>query len=318
MDKADEDDCNFWWGVELEAEGSLSKPGENAEETLLTMADLSGSVGSELFEEDGKTVLRAVYLGSRDVSHWLAALDALKKDFPGARVRAHSKIENRPWHTEHMDAFPPIPVGAGLVVAAPWHSRKLDKENESGELAASGRQRLPIYIYPSSAFGTGYHESTQIGLSFVERFIKSGDVVLDVGTGSGILFIAALKLGAARAAACDIDPVAIAEAKRNMEINGLPGSSCELRVGDLWDGAAEADLLMSNILLKTNFRLLGEMSNLLKPFGTAVFSGMTTAERAVFLPALSESGLSLLAELTINDWWGCAARWNASGKRLGV
>ena len=297
METADEDDCNFWWSVELEAAG------DSAEEALLTIADLSGSVGSELSDENGTAVLRAVYLSSRDISHWLAALGALAKDFPGIRVRSHSRIENRPWHTEHMDAFPPLPVGAGLVVTAPWH--------KGGEPAG----RMPVYIYPSSAFGTGYHESTQIALSFVERFVKGGDVVLDVGTGSGILFITALKLGAARAAARDIDPAAVAEAKRNMELNGLPAEACDLRVGDLFDGfdgpdgiGAMADLLTANILLAPNLRLLNEVRKVLKPSGVAIFSGMTPAEREVFLPALSGAGLSLLSELTVNGWWGCAAK----------
>ena len=297
MESADEDDCNFWWYVELEAEG------DGADETLLTIADLSGSAGSELFEEAGVTVLRSVYLSSRDISHWLGALDDLMKNFPGVRVRSHGKVENRPWHTEHMDAFPPIPVGAGLVVAAPWHKGASSPSDTSPSISP----RLPIYVYPSAAFGTGYHESTQIALTFVERFVKDGDVILDIGAGSGILFIAGLKLGAAKAVARDIDPVAVGEAKRNMEYNDLPDEKCDLRVGDLLDGVeVQADLLTSNILLPPNLRLLGEVRKVLKPSGVAIFSGMTTAERAVFLPALLEAGLSLLAELTINDWWGCA------------
>ena len=306
MESADEDDCNFWWSVELEAAG------DGAEETLLTVADLSGSVGAELLETDesGVTVLRSVYLASRDISHWLAVLDALKKDFPSARVRSHAKLENRPWHTEHLGSFPPLAVGAGLVVSAPWH-----KGNEESLL--SGR-RIIIYIYPSSAFGTGYHESTQIALTFVERFIKAGDVILDMGTGSGILFIAGLKLGAARAVARDIDPVAVTEAKRNMEFNAIPAEACDLQVGDLFeefDGIevqAKVNLLTSNILLSPNIELLDGLKNVLEPSGVAIFSGMTTAERFVFLPALSEAGLSILAELTINDWWGCAANWDSS------
>ena len=308
LESADEDDCIYWWRVELEAAG------DGAEETLLTIADLSGSVGSEVFEENGTAVLRAVYLGSREISHWLAILDALRKEFPSSRIRSHSKIQNQSWHTEHMEAFPPIPVGASLVVAAPWH-----KGSEPKSCPPSSR--LPIYIYPSSAFGTGYHESTQIALSFVERFTEGGEVILDVGTGSGILFIAGLKLGAARAVARDIDPVAVAEAKRNMEFNGIPSEVCDLRMGDLFDGLdggeVQADLLTSNILLSPNLSLLDGVKKVLKPSGVAIFSGMTTAERAVFLPALPEAELSLLAELTINDWWGCAAKWDVSERSEG-
>jgi len=301
---AGENSNNFWWSIELEAEGG------GAEEALFTLADLSGSVGSELLEENkeneknGVKVLRAAYLTSRDVSHWLAAIDSLMENFPNVRVRSHAKIENKPWHTEHLEAFPPLPVGDGLVVAAPWHK---------GSVAEAFSSRLPVYIHPSSAFGTGYHESTQIALSLVEKFLKAGDVILDMGTGSGILFIAGLKLGAAHAVARDIDPVAVAESKRNMEVNGIPESACDLCAEDIFDAqiAVQADVLTSNILLSPNIKLLGRLKNILKPSGVAIFSGMTAAERTEFLPALSEAELSIMEELTINDWWGCAAVWKS-------
>jgi ribosomal protein L11 methyltransferase len=216
--------------------------------------------------------------------------------FSGARICSYARVENRPWGTLHLEAFPPLPVGANLVVMAPWHRGK-----EPGG-------RLPLYIYPGSAFGTGYHESTQIALTFVERFVKKDASVIDIGAGSGVLFIAALKLGARSALARDLDPAVIAEIMRNMELNDLSPKLCNLAVGDLLKGIEEkADLLMANILLEPNLRLLSDVGRVLRPGGTAVFSGMTVKERPRFLSALSGSGLSLVAELTKNEWWGCAA-----------
>ncbi|MDR3230628.1 MAG: 50S ribosomal protein L11 methyltransferase [Synergistaceae bacterium] len=292
-------DGNFWWSIELEAENGAS--GGVAEEALMSVAVLSGCIGSELFEEKGTLTLRAFYRSSEPVEHWLSILggilDGTTRDFP-VRVRSHSRLENRPWDTAHLDAFPPLPVGTNLVVMAPWHRGK--------EPAG----KVPLYIYPGSAFGTGYHESTQIALSFVERFIGRGDTVVDVGAGSGILFIAALKLGAADALARDLDPATVAEALRNMGLNDLPPDACNLAVGDLLKGVdARADILTANILLEPNLRLLPEVGRVLKPEGVAIFSGMTVTERPAFLSALSDAGLSLTAELTKNDWWGCAARF---------
>ena len=295
-------DSNFWWCVELECDA----PEAEAEEILSTLADLSGSIGAELLEEDGTVIMRAAYISSRDIGHWLSLLDELAGHYPGTRVRSHSKLENRPWHTEHLDSFPPLAVGVDLVVSAPWHRGKEPEEKAS-------KEKIPIYIYPSSAFGTGYHESTRIALSLTERFVKPGDTVVDVGTGSGVLFIAALKLGAAYAAARDVDPTAIAEAKRNMELNGIPGSRCDLRTGDLLEGVGvKADVLMSNILLEPNLRLLRSLAAAaagLAPSGVAIFSGMTLSERGAFLSALPEAGLSLWSEMTENEWWGCAAKF---------
>jgi ribosomal protein L11 methyltransferase len=287
-------DGNFWWSIELESDVDVE-----AEETLFTVADLSGSIGAELFEEKGKMVLRGAYLSSKSLSHWLSALETLLPNFPGVRVRSHSKVENRNWQKQYLDAFPPLPVGANLVVMAPWHRGK--------EPAG----KMPLYIYPGSAFGTGYHESTQIALSLVERFLKAGDTVADVGTGSGVLFIAALKLGAAKATARDIDPTAIAEARRNMGLNDLPSDACDLQAGDLLEGVeTRVDVLTANILLEPNLKLLKDVPRVLKFPGIAIFTGMTASERAIFLPAAASIGLSLVAELTQKDWWGCALQKN--------
>jgi ribosomal protein L11 methyltransferase len=298
-------DGNFWWTIELEVDSGVGMA--VAEEMLMSAADLSGCIGSELFKSERSAgpeeipVLRAAYRSSDPVEYRLAILENMKKDFPGLRVRSYSKVENRPWHTLHPDAFPPLPVGAGLVVMAPWYREK-EPAGSSG--------KMPLYIYPGSAFGTGYHESTQIALSFVERFIEPGATIVDIGTGSGILFIAALKLGASRALARDLDPTTVAEALRNMGLNDLPFDACDLAVGDLLKGVdIRADVLTANILLEPNLRLLPDVARVLDPKGVAIFSGMTVSERANFLPALPESGLSLTAELTKNDWWGCAARF---------
>jgi len=286
---------NFWWSIELEAESGANAA--VAEEALMSVAALSGCIGSELFEEGEAPRLRAFYRSSEPLEHWISILEEVEKNFSGVRVRSRSKVENRPWQTMHLDAFPPLPVGANLVVMAPWHR---GKENAG---------KTPLYIYPSSAFGTGYHESTQIALSFVERFVRKGDAIVDIGTGSGILFIAALKLGAADALARDLDPATIAEALRNMELNDLSPDACDLAVGHLLKGAeAQADILTANILLEQNTQLLPDVGRVLKPKGIAIFSGMTVNERATFLSALPAAGLSLIAELTKNDWWGCAAR----------
>ena len=284
---------DFWWSIELEA-----SPAE--EDALMSVADLSGSIGSELFEEEGRLVLRAAYRSSEPVEYWLDKLRALLADCGQMEIRSHSKIENRPWHTDHLDAFPPLLIGNTLVVMAPWHK---GKEPEG---------KIPIYIYPSSAFGTGYHESTQIAMTLLEKFMKSGDAILDIGTGSGVLFIAGLKMGASSAAARDIDPTVIAEALRNMELNGLKPSLCDLRVGYLTKGIeGHADVLTANILIEPNLELLQSLCDVLKPGGTAIFSGMSLSERSRFVDALNDAQLLILAELTKNDWWGCAVKFGS-------
>jgi ribosomal protein L11 methyltransferase len=96
-----------------------------------------------------------------------------------------------------------------------------------------------------------------------------------------------------------------------MDLNGLSFESCDLQVGDLAEGVQESfDLLVANILLEPNLRLLSDAGRILTRSGVAIFSGMTVAERRTFLPALSRTELSLVAELTQSDWWGCAAKFD--------
>lgn len=289
----------FWWSVEFEAEsgGDGNKNPAWTEERLFDLAALSGAMGSELVEEGSGLVLRAAYRSSREIGALLAELRELLADFPGIALRAHGKVEDRPWHTQHLEAFPPLEAGRELVVMAPWHR----------DSAPEGR--TPILIYPASAFGTGYHESTRIALELLEEAVRKDDTIVDVGTGTGILFIAALKLGAAHAVARDLDPATLGEVRRNMELNGLPPILCDLAAGDLLKGVeADADLLTANILLEPNLALLPDVLRVLKPTGAAIFSGMTLSERDTFLSALPAAGLTVERELRLGDWWGCRAR----------
>lgn len=294
---------NFWWIVELSVPCALYNKPHN-EERLSTVATLSGAIGAEIFTENDfygndLLTLKASYDGSLGIDDVIYQLDFILNDanFTGITIARCYKLENEAWNTQHYDAFPPLPVGKSLIVMAPWHE---DEEIPEG--------RTPIYIYPASAFGTGYHESTQIALALIEEIVKSGDTILDVGTGTGILFITALKLGAGKAIARDIDPETLNEAKRNMNLNGINPKVCTLSEGDLLKGfSGQVNILTANILLNPNITLLPDVRRTLKPKGVAVFSGMTFVERPLFVSVLEASKLEIEREMRIGDWWGCRA-----------
>lgn len=273
---------NFWWEIILEGE----------HEDLLTVVDLSGSIGCSF---DNERRARAYYLSSEPLEHWLGAI----KQFTYVNIVQSGKIENRAWHTEWKDAFPPLEVGENFVVLAPWH-----KGSEP-----SGK--LPLYIYPATAFGTGYHESTQIALTLLEKNkskIKDNSIA-DIGTGSGVLFIAALKLGAARAFARDIDPTVLLEVRNNVRENGLDEKNIDLAVGDLlknFDFDKKVKILTANILFEPLCSMLGDSKNILEDGGVAIFAGLLLREREKFLTTAIQNGFSLVDEITKNEWWGCA------------
>jgi ribosomal protein L11 methyltransferase len=133
---------------------------------------------------------------------------------------------------------------------------------------------------------------------------------MDLGSGSGILAIAAVRLGAARAVGVEEDPEANLVAARNAERNGVAGATefLEGDAGDLAPLLGPADLVLSNILRTVNTALLPAIRAALRPGGIAIFSGMEEAEAALFRPLLPKSGLVAVGETVDAGWWSVAAR----------
>jgi ribosomal protein L11 methyltransferase len=175
---------------------------------------------------------------------------------------------------------------------------------------ASDPDPLTIVLDPETAFGSGEHGSTRVALTLLARVLRRGNRVLDLGSGSGILAIAAIKLGAARAIGIEVDPEANEVAIRNAVRNGV-ADRLEFLEGDAGALApllGPADLLLSNILRSVNTSLLPVIAQALQPRGLAIFSGMEHAEAEEFRGALSDAGFTLNQEALDAGWWGAAAR----------
>ncbi|MDR3322435.1 MAG: 50S ribosomal protein L11 methyltransferase [Synergistaceae bacterium] len=295
---------SYWWYITVLERGSV--PSRECEEILYSAAEISGSIGTEVQELPEGARMRIYYRADEKLSFWRNRLLDAIEPWPGIKIEDMGKIENQPWSTQSEEAFPPLDVGENLVVMAPWH---IGKEPPG---------RIPLYINPGSAFGTGYHESTQIALRLMERNFRDraedGGVrdVVDVGSGSGILTIAALKLGAARAVSIDLDPAVLDEVRNNLELNGIEIGRVTLKPGDLLFGVGDTfDLVLANILVDPLVRMLPDVKNVLRSGAAAVFSGMLEREREDFLGALSDAGLVVLSELRLEDWWGVSAKSQA-------
>ncbi len=166
-----------------------------------------------------------------------------------------------------------------------------------------------VVLDPETAFGSGEHGSTRAALTLLERLLCAGDRVLDLGSGSGILAIAAVKLGAARAIGIETDAEANQVATRNAARNQVVGR-IQLLEGDAADLAplvGPADLILSNILRSVNLGLLPAIVTALAPRGIAIFSGMETTEADAFRPAMDGAGLHWMAETVDDGWWAVAA-----------
>ncbi|MEA4880615.1 MAG: 50S ribosomal protein L11 methyltransferase [Synergistaceae bacterium] len=284
---------SFWWYVTLEG-------GAGSEDVLASLADMSGSIGSEESGVEPAVRLRAYYRSSQDLGYWVERLGEALTPWPEVKIADMGKIENKAWHTDWKEAFPPLPVGEKLVVLAPWH-RGSEPEG-----------RMPLYIYPGSAFGTGYHESTQIVLVLLERMKLDGLEGADIGTGSGILAICAVKLGAGRVLARDLDPAVLTEVRFNLGLNAIDAGQVVPVEGNLLEGMdAPVDFLTANIIIEPLLEMLPAVPGALKEGGRAVFSGLLLKERTRFLEALEARGLYPVDEISMNEWWGVAVEFRS-------
>ncbi|MEG1641622.1 MAG: 50S ribosomal protein L11 methyltransferase [Synergistaceae bacterium] len=285
---------SYWWYVTISA-------GENEDELLFSVADMTDSIGTELRETpEGISQLRMYYRSNEDLSYWKKKVLDLSSEWKNLKITDFGKMENQPWNVAAEEAFPPLPVGKGLVVLAPWH-----KGTEPEGL-------LPLYINPGSAFGTGYHESTQIVLEILEQYIKPGMVTADIGTGSGILTICALKMGAKQSYARDIDPTVIEEVRKNFELNALDLNKIDLATGDLLkDFGHKVDILTANILIEPNSEMVADVPSVIGKDGIGIFSGMLEKERPIFMSAMEAANMEPIKEVVRGEWWGVAAKVKA-------
>lgn len=204
-------------------------------------------------------------------------------------------IEDQDWMESWKVNYHPIPIGERLIIVPAW-------------LESPDPGRAAVKIDPSMAFGTGTHPTTQLCLEMIDRFIQPGQNFIDVGCGSGILAIAALKLGAARALCVDVDKASVISTGKNAHNNqvvdsiesGL-GSVQEIRAGEF--SIQQAPVVAVNIVAPVILELfemgLGE---LVEPDGLLLLSGILEGQSAEVEEAAQTAGLTFIHKLQQEDW----------------
>lgn len=168
---------------------------------------------------------------------------------------------------------------------------------------------IMIRIEPAMAFGTGEHATTRLCLSLLQRVVRPGDTVADLGSGSAVLSIAAAKLGASRVAAIEIDPDATKNAEENVARNEVD-ESVHLFEGDaavLLPLIAPVRVVVANILSSVILNMLPTMRDALTPDGEAVLSGILVEERELMLAKLADAGWRVKHEESEGEWWSVLA-----------
>jgi len=275
-----------WWAVDV----TPSVPGATGHALAAWLVSHTGQAIEE--RDDGTLVTVAE---TEAGAHALIGALAGSTD-PAATARLRP-LDTVDWSTRWRDGLGPRKFGR-LVVAPSWSDARADP-NE-----------VVVVLDPEMAFGSGEHGSTRAALSLLVRHLQAGQAVLDLGSGSGILAIAAVRLGAARATGIEIDAEANLVAVRNAERNGV-ASSCRFLDGDaalLAPLLGPVDLLVSNILRTVNATLLPAIRDALGVGGIAILSGMEEAEAPLFRPALRAVGFDIVAEVLDAGWWAVSAR----------
>ncbi len=246
----------------------------------LTIADLweAGSTGIvEVEDRNDLARLRAFFDDD-------ARQDQLQARF-GGEIRP---ADNRDWVAFAREYLKPMEIGARLFVIPEWRDDPTPPD------------RIRIVINAGLAFGTGAHETTRLCLEAIERHLQPGATMIDVGTGSGILCEAALKLGAGHAYAMDTDPEAVAVAKENFARAGV---SVPVFIGSAGAVAADvADLIAANISPAWIAELASDWVRILKPGGIAILSGFEAADVPAVSSALTNAGARITGEFGELEW----------------
>ena len=220
----------------------------------------------------------------------LSLLEALfdKSDKFQSLSFSHALIPEQDWNESWKKGFTPLDVGERFTILPPWEKRR--------------EGRINLIIDPGMAFGTGHHETTRSCLVLMEKYDQkvAKEGFLDLGTGTGLLAIAASRLGYRHIVAIDIDPLAVDATKTNSALNQIDG--LEIREGSIADLNETYDFIAANIISGVLVQIAPSLSAHLKPGGIAVLSGILRGQENEVIEAITQAGLKLLEQYRDGKW----------------
>ena len=196
--------------------------------------------------------------------------------------------ENQDWSKKWKEKWTVTHVTDKIAVVPSWLEYE-PKENE-----------IIITLDPGCAFGTGTHQTTQLCMKAIEKYLKKGDSMADIGTGSGILAICAKKFGANIVYGCDNDDTVIDVCIENAEINGVNDIKFELNTADKL--TEKYDFVCANILHNVLAEIMGDLKNIMKPSAKMVLSGILDEKKPVVLEAIEREGLKIIDTIHQDQW----------------
>ena len=206
---------------------------------------------------------------------------------PGVRVSA-ALLPDQDWNESWKKGFVPLDVGDRFTILPPWEQKR--------------KGRVNLVIDPGMAFGTGHHETTRSCLVLMEKYDSriAKDRFLDLGTGTGLLAIAASKLGYRDILAVDTDPLATEATGMNVKLNGA--DNVEIRQGSINEAKGDFDCIAANIISGVLVDLAPALATRIRPTGIAILSGILSEQAGEVVDAMGKAGLKLQEEFPDGKW----------------
>jgi ribosomal protein L11 methyltransferase len=202
-----------------------------------------------------------------------------------------SEVHEEEWATAWKKYYHPVKISERFTIVPTWE-----------EYTPVNSDELIIELDPGMAFGTGTHPTTVMSIQALERTVTNDDTVIDVGTGSGVLSIAAAMLGASKVRALDLDEVAVQSAKLNLKLNKVH-DIVNVSQNNLLEGISEkADVIVANILAEVIVRFTDDAAKLVKPGGYFITAGIIQPKKEQVRESIETAGFEIIETLQMEDW----------------
>ena len=288
-------------GVEVEDHVSLTE-----EEMKVMYVDL---LPDDIAPDDGKAKISCYFDENENLEHITMQIQAMLERLRGfmdigAGTISFDKTKEEDWVNNWKQYFHQFYVDDILIVPS-WE-----------EVKAEDKDKMILHIDPGTAFGTGMHETTQLVIRQLKKFVKPGMEILDVGTGSGILGIVALKLGAGHVVGTELDPCAVPAVSENKEANQIEEKSFDMMIGNIIDdkevqdqvGYEKYDIVTANILADVLVPLTPVIVAQMKKGAYYITSGILDVKEDVVVKAVKDAGLTLVEVTHQGEWVSVTAR----------